>query len=395
MSDTIERGLDIDGESPVPPRELRDLSRIAVFLLLLGLVALAFVLGHAAMSSGSASGAALWSLALWLLGGFGGFLFGIPKVFQPAPHETPAATGPNVDSAQPTAPRPQAPTRINYHQRINTNLEEISDWITKIIVGLGLVNLKEIPPAIGSLGSMIAPSLGAPADAHAGVATAVVLFFAILGFLFGYLVTRLYVQAALARADVRAQVAAGPEEVRFAAIEERQQTLLGLVEAAGKGASLTLTPSAPDLERGKRELARLSQQYEALNVANGKERIRLKNELANEAYRVALSCGITKEALAQPQQDPLVTAALAVYVNTSPAPSDVQLLLLAGRDVRRLHVRYRVLLAFSTLVSAGFVGGDQRTELLALMKAYRDGADDVLLRRISSLEAQIQTAKAG
>jgi len=90
-----------------------------------------------------------------------------------------------------------------YRQRVNTNLEEISDWLTKIIVGLGLYELKRIPTWIGELARVFASSLQR-SDQEQGVFGAAIVFFLICGFLMGYLVTRLYLQGALGRADLAA-----------------------------------------------------------------------------------------------------------------------------------------------------------------------------------------------
>ncbi len=42
---------------------------------------------------------------------------------------------------------------------INSNLVEVSDWLTKIIVGVGLIELKSLPGSARSMAAFIAPSL--------------------------------------------------------------------------------------------------------------------------------------------------------------------------------------------------------------------------------------------
>ncbi|HEY6438023.1 MAG TPA: hypothetical protein VIY47_15640, partial [Ignavibacteriaceae bacterium] len=68
-----------------------------------------------------------------IVGAFIGFIFGIPR--------TPASKDPDNIAA-------------------NTNLEEISDWITKIIVGVSLVQLSQISAGIIELGHTFAVGLG-------------------------------------------------------------------------------------------------------------------------------------------------------------------------------------------------------------------------------------------
>src|SRR6185369_1301567 len=72
-----------------------------------------------------------------------GFLFGIPRTLQGV-HPPPAA-GAAADATSPAT------------LGVNTNLEQISDWLTKIIVGLGLINLDKLPRKIDNLLVRLAP----------------------------------------------------------------------------------------------------------------------------------------------------------------------------------------------------------------------------------------------
>ena len=101
-----------------------------------------------------------------------GFIFGIPKTSKPS-----------QDSNSLTA----APQGIAYS--LNTNLEDISDWLTKMLVGVGLVQLRSIPGFIRRISGYWETSVGRVFPA-AYVATVILFFFAV-GFLIGYLWTRL------------------------------------------------------------------------------------------------------------------------------------------------------------------------------------------------------------
>lgn len=116
--------------------------------------------------------------AALLCGAVLGFLFGIPRTLQGTP------------SAVATQPIYQG----------NTNLEQISDWLTKIIIGVGLVQLKELPKYLHRLNTYLATALGSAlgSDAFAG---ALVVYFALFGFFLGYLWTRLVLPDALRRAE--------------------------------------------------------------------------------------------------------------------------------------------------------------------------------------------------
>ena len=129
----------------------------------------------------------IWALATYAAGFGIGFLLGIPKVLQKeSPRDEPSGDG-------------------DYAQKVNTNLEQISDWLTKIIVGLGLVQLQQIPGFIKRVSLWAASSLplapGVALNQVAAFSTALLIYFSITGFLAGYLLTRLYLAGAFRRAD--------------------------------------------------------------------------------------------------------------------------------------------------------------------------------------------------
>ncbi|MCL6261478.1 hypothetical protein M3O96_20430 [Aquiflexum sp. TKW24L] len=134
----------------------------------------------------------IWMLACLLFGAAIGFLFGIPKILQN--NQTPLPNGSNSTPA--------------YQQQVNTNLTEISDWLTKIIVGLGLVNLINLPPYLSKVANVFAKGLSMPSgptmDFSLAFAYGTIISYTILGFLFGYITTRLYLAGAFSEADQRA-----------------------------------------------------------------------------------------------------------------------------------------------------------------------------------------------
>jgi hypothetical protein len=126
--------------------------------------------------------AIFWALGSLFGGGFLGFLFSLPKV-------TENEKEPPKNSLQ-----------------VNTSLNQISDWLTKIIVGVSLVNAQTcyryFVIGVEKLGSGLADSASKNefAAAQAFAAGLMVTFF-FLGLLGTYLLTRLWISAALARAD--------------------------------------------------------------------------------------------------------------------------------------------------------------------------------------------------
>jgi len=184
--------------------EVRDAAVILtiVLVLLVGgwiLTGAANTLAAEALRPAALHIAILWAAACFMSGFLAGFLFGVPKV-----------GAEDVSSRKPArAAGSAAIPAQGYSQRPNTNLEQISDWLTKIIVGLGLVELKQIPTHVGNAARWVAESLSvsAPNPAAISFAGSLILYFSILGFLAGYLLTLLFLAGAFGRAGRRAYVA--------------------------------------------------------------------------------------------------------------------------------------------------------------------------------------------
>jgi hypothetical protein len=130
-----------------------------------------------------------------LTGGLLGFLFGIPRALQIG------ETTPNqsLNAGQNTS----NPNGHNVGYRANTNLEQISDWLTKILVGVGLTQLIVLPQKLKELGLFLAPGFDTVPHPNL-LAIVIVMYFSVSGFLFGYLWTRLFLAGALRDADVAA-----------------------------------------------------------------------------------------------------------------------------------------------------------------------------------------------
>jgi len=71
----------------------------------------------------------------------------------------------------------------------NDNLDQVSDWLTKILVGLGLVELGRISDGMGDISASVAAGMGG-GDAAQVIAAGLLIYGAIDGFLVSYLWTR-------------------------------------------------------------------------------------------------------------------------------------------------------------------------------------------------------------
>ena len=141
----------------------------------------------------------LLALASASLGGLFGFLFGVPRTQKKEKSAVPDQGDKSTSKTSNISDRPSP-------QGVNTNLEEISDWLTKILVGAGLVQLQALGPLLQKVAGHFSSSLGNSEL----VVLAIILNFTIWGFFSGYLFTRLFLAGAFAQAavsDVLADVA--------------------------------------------------------------------------------------------------------------------------------------------------------------------------------------------
>jgi hypothetical protein len=126
-----------------------------------------------------------------VIGVFIGFLFGIPRIVRRG-------------SALPNSKAESKDGRGDGRRlNPNTNLEEISDWLTKIIVGITLFEAGDLLQRFNDL-TAYGATLGV-AKAGAG---AIVLYFSVAGFLSGYLWTRIDLTRQFAAGDRAADEAA-------------------------------------------------------------------------------------------------------------------------------------------------------------------------------------------
>lgn len=116
----------------------------------------------------------LWfaSAAAFFAGTISGFLFAVPK----------AASDSAANSSR------------GRRYKINTNLEDVSDWLTKIILGLGLVHVDKVIHFVDSMGDQVASAVGQAQGAKIIAISAMVY-----GFVSGFIIVYTWTRTALRR----------------------------------------------------------------------------------------------------------------------------------------------------------------------------------------------------
>ncbi|SFW89388.1 hypothetical protein [Chitinophaga sancti] len=379
-------------------------------ILILGIISsLLFTTTTSAFST-----ALMWILGVCLSGIAIGFLFGIPKILQA--NKSKEAEG-NVENRE---------TNGEYQLQVNTNLTEISDWLTKIIVGLGLVNLSKLPPYIYSVATLLADGVCFKEMGTAlAFAYGLLICFSVSGFLFGYLVTRLFLTNAFSKADQEAikkvieeavggQVAIVSEGVasakaQLANIENNQsilsQTLFPEDEQAdGNNQQQAETTSSPTTnpetfglkkEEALSRLLKMADDYLTISDPDWAERVNQKDKSANRMGEYALKHSIQKDDIAniiRTNGNEGLIIALATMIAMRPENRDLNILLDLGKLVSRLHVRYRVLVALGTLASKKLIPLDSKNHILTFIQKYKAGADTSLMEMINNTTSLVQSS---
>ncbi len=316
-----------------------------------------------------------WILACSLSGIFIGFLFGIPKILQTNTAGTATTDGGDKGG--------------NYSQQVNTNLTEISDWLTKIIVGLGLVNLTKIPPYLYGTASNLASGIALTPKSGINPALAfaygLIVCFFITGFLFGYLSTRLYLAVVFSKVDRgvnqedKKQIVANTEKI--ASLESTQALNTHLLYT---NISNNNKPEEVGIDKTDKfaELNTKALDYLAITAPDWGNRVNLKNSAADQMVAYCVTNNITKDDIVnlyQAGQNEGLVIVLATMVNAQPETGDIDRLLnLSLLAVKSNHVKYRILMAISRLISLKLVKNSDKDKIVNLAENYKQNSTSTL-----------------
>jgi hypothetical protein len=156
-----------------------------VVALIIGLGAVGLLSASCCSGTSSLATGTLLAGSAMASGALLGFVFGIPRAIQSA-----------------GTPGGDTPSQPAYS--VNTNLEQISDWLTKILIGVGLVQARDLL-AIFKDASEAAAAAFKPCPVAASVASMIMVYFGLLGFIAFYLWTRIFLTQEFTRADRLAQ----------------------------------------------------------------------------------------------------------------------------------------------------------------------------------------------
>ncbi|MCB1948413.1 MAG: hypothetical protein H6940_04105 [Burkholderiales bacterium] len=139
------------------------------------------------------------------------------------------------------------------------------------------------------------------------------------------------------------------------------------------------------------QLRKMADKYMDINLPDYSERTRAKNAAAGEMAFYIVSNKISKDQLANESHEGLLIA-LAESIILSADTGDAERLLKAARGAKRLHVRYRVLIAITKLYERNLLPLADIGTVRELLREYEVGADSSLKRLVSNVTSLINEA---
>jgi len=155
-----------------------------------------------------------------MVGAFFGFIFGIPKTMQPNRGGKPDTNG--------EKPSDQDGGETHEKSATNTNLEDISDWLTKILVGAGITQISVAPGYLWRASGLMGEQIPFPAEFKVRSQVFVfslIIFFSITGFFISYLWARVVLLEWIEDSRLRSKFKKIDNEIRAAQNEKRKDVI--------------------------------------------------------------------------------------------------------------------------------------------------------------------------
>jgi hypothetical protein len=184
-------------------------------------------------------------------------------------------------------------------------------------------------------------------------------------------------------------------DIKLAAVNTRVTAIQATQEQATRGRKRPRR-NEQEASGGKvpTRLSDLAFEYLSLDISDRRERIRRKNEMAREMGDLVVEENVSRKLLASDGDEGLIVA-LAAAVVGQPKPDDLALLLGTQRMAKRLHVRYRLVLALAVLINKGFVADADRERVDSSLTLFDKGADTSLSKLIADTRSLLQEVAAG
>jgi hypothetical protein len=127
----------------------------------------------------------IWAAAYFLLGALVGCIFGVPKAVSEHPAATNTNKGNNIGNID------AEEKRAIKAKKSSTNLTDVSDWLSKVVLGAGLVQLYKIPGFVLHVAAVMSPGIILEQGENSKILCAgIVVYYTSFGLIAGYFIMR-------------------------------------------------------------------------------------------------------------------------------------------------------------------------------------------------------------
>jgi hypothetical protein len=279
-------------------------------------------------------------------GGLLGIIFGVPR----------SGTATGADRQQ-TAAGAATPVIV-----ANSNLEQISDWLTKILVGVSLTQFVAIKREAGDLFRSLAPALG-DGKGTAAFAGSIVIYFVVVGFLSGWLYARLRLGLAMSTADAWLELYRRADRAGDTATAQAAKNAAKSITQLGQATEVTAPEQAglTDLI-GRYEELRATMASGPRRTASMEDLVRKARQLTRTEQFTALDAG---RMFASGSEGARIMALALMEGDLGLA--DVRAVLSAIQTPSSAFEQYHALTVANLLVSS--LNTDQRAELEQILSS--------------------------
>lgn len=339
--------------------------------------------------------ATIWAFAFLFIGGFVGLLFGVKR------EQTVYGNKSNEQSDKSSTAN--ADTKKDDRYLPNNNLIEVSDWLTKIIVGLGLIELRQLPTHMKTITAPLTRCEGGTSGY--AIACGIVLFFSFAGFLIGYINSRTFLDAMFRKFDDQRSIdelkkkieeSSGKQEAQQSRVASLQEVALLCKQPASGGASPGGSLNAETEQKNVLDLATAA--AEANSIRNFDKRTATKDAAARQIAQAILSGAVTRDWIVeQAERQPLssqnheaLIAGLALAINAKPEAEDMQRLSKVSHLAVWPNTHRKIAVAIGQLFSTRAAGkADVNTAKRILSEILKKDHEDWTIRSVRATQALI------
>jgi Tfp pilus assembly pilus retraction ATPase PilT len=190
--------------------------------------------------------------------------------------------------------------------------------------------------------------------------------------------------------EIKSRVDAALGRIESLEVDQNQskELIFGVIDRKEKEGVRTKSEAGLTIDP---ELVTLADEYLTISASDWADRVRLKDEAARKMANLVITRHISKDLLVTQKHEGLLMA-LVSAIHTAQDMEDFARLSKIAHKIRRLHIKYRFVMALGRIFEQGLATHADVARALEILDLYTVGADEPLNHRITQTRAMIQFA---